>query len=45
LQPYSEAMAIGDFQNEIMQEVLKIENIEKIWDSEQVENKILELLQ
>lgn len=45
LQPYSEALAIGDFQNEIMQEVLKIENIEKIWDSEQVENKILELLQ
>lgn len=45
LQPYSEAMAIGDFQNEIMQEVLKTENIEEIWDSPQIENKILELLQ
>jgi kynurenine 3-monooxygenase len=45
LQPYSEALAIGDFQNEIMQEVLKMENIEQIWDSPQVENKILALLQ
>ncbi len=45
LQPYSEAMAIGDFQNKIMQEVLKIDNIDQIWDSAQVENKILELLQ
>ena len=42
--PYSEALAIGDYQNEIMQEVLKIENIESIWESEIVENKILELL-
>ena len=33
LQPYSEAMAIGDFQNEIMQEVLKMENIQnKNWN-------------
>ncbi len=45
LQPYSEALAIGDFQNEIMQEVLQMENIEQIWDSKEVENKILELLQ
>jgi kynurenine 3-monooxygenase len=45
LQPYSEALAIGDFQNEIMQEVLKMDNIEQIWNSAQVENKILELLQ
>ena len=45
LQPYSEAMAIGDLQNGIMQEVLKTENIEEIWDSPQIENKILELLQ
>ena len=44
LQPYSEAMAIGDFQNEIMQEVLKMENIQENWNSEEVENKILELL-
>ena len=42
--PYSEALAIGDYQNEIMEEVLKMNNIDKIWDSEVVENKILELL-
>ncbi len=44
LQPYSEALAIGDFQNKIMDEILAIENIETIWNSEIVENKILELL-
>jgi len=42
--PYSEALAIGDFQNEIMQEVLLTENIEEKWDSKEVEDKILELL-
>jgi kynurenine 3-monooxygenase len=44
LQPYAEALAVGDFQNEIMQKILSIENIEEIWNSEQVENRILELL-
>jgi kynurenine 3-monooxygenase len=44
LQPYSEALAIGDFQNAIMQQILKIENIEKIWDSKVVEERILALL-
>ena len=42
--PYSEALAIGDFQNAIMEEILKIENIEGKWNSEEVELKILELL-
>lgn len=42
--PYSEALAIGDFQNAIMEEVLKMENIDAIWNSEAVENKILALL-
>ena len=42
--PYSEALAIGDFQNEIMQKVLLTKDIEQIWDSKEVENKILELL-
>jgi kynurenine 3-monooxygenase len=42
--PYSEALAIGDLQNEIMQQVLLTEDIEHIWDSKEVENKILELL-
>jgi kynurenine 3-monooxygenase len=41
LQPYSEALSIGDFQNTIMEEVLKIENIEEKWNSEEVENLIL----
>ncbi|WP_298394466.1 NAD(P)/FAD-dependent oxidoreductase [Flavobacterium sp.] len=44
LQPYSEALAIGDFQNKIMEEVMQIPNIEENWNSEQVENLILELL-
>lgn len=43
--PYSEALAIGDFQENIMQEILKMENIENIWDSVEVENFILENLQ
>jgi kynurenine 3-monooxygenase len=43
--PYSEALAIGDFQNEIMQNVLLIDNIEEKWDSKEVEDKILELLE
>jgi kynurenine 3-monooxygenase len=37
-------LAIGDFQNEIMQEILAMENIKENWNSELVENKILELL-
>lgn len=43
--PYTEALAIGDYQNSIMEEVLKMENIANIWNTEKVENKILELLQ
>ena len=42
--PYSEALAIGDKQNEIMEEVMDMANIFAVWDSEQVEQKILELL-
>jgi kynurenine 3-monooxygenase len=44
LQPYSEALAIGDFQNAIMEEVLKMDNIHDNWNSPQVEEKIIELL-
>jgi kynurenine 3-monooxygenase len=44
LQPYSEALAIGDFQNEIMEQVMQMPNIEAIWNSEAVENKIIDLL-
>jgi kynurenine 3-monooxygenase len=43
-QPYSEALSEGDRQNEIMQEVLKMENIENCWNSEEVEERIIALL-
>ena len=42
--PYSEAIAIGRKQDNIMKEVLKTPNIEEIWDSEAIENKILNSL-
>ncbi|EIA10181.1 FAD-dependent oxidoreductase [Flavobacterium frigoris] len=42
--PYAEALAIGDLQNAIMEEVLKTDNIERNWNSALVENTILELL-
>ena len=42
--PYAEALAIGNQQNTIMEEVLKIPNIENDWNSLEVENKILNLL-
>jgi len=42
--PYSEALAIGDFQNAIMEEILNIDNIENIWDTEEIELKILNLI-
>ncbi len=43
-QPYSEALAIGDFQNKIMEEIMSMPNIEENWNSEAVENKIIALL-
>lgn len=43
--PYAEALAIGDYQNEIMQEVLKMENIQTLWNTKAVEDKIISLLQ
>ncbi|RZJ75631.1 MAG: FAD-dependent monooxygenase [Flavobacterium sp.] len=42
--PYSEALAIGDRQKEIMDEVMLLDNIEEKWDSAEVEEKIIELL-
>ena len=44
LHPYSEALALGDLQNKIMEEVMQMKNIEEKWNSEEVENKIIELL-
>ena len=42
--PYAEALAIGDRQEEIMQEVMSIPDIEAKWDSLEVERAILDLL-
>ncbi|MFY0483834.1 FAD-dependent oxidoreductase [Flavobacterium sp. PLA-1-15] len=42
--PYSEALAMGDFQDGIMKQVLEMENIEAIWDSKEVEERIISLL-
>jgi kynurenine 3-monooxygenase len=44
LHPYSEALALGDLQNKIMEEIMQIENIEEKWNSEEVETKIINLL-
>ncbi|MCL4114608.1 UNVERIFIED_CONTAM: hypothetical protein GTU68_005342 [Idotea baltica] len=43
--PYVEALAIGDAQEEIMMQVMKMAAIELKWDSQEVEQKILSLLQ
>ena len=42
--PYSEALAIGDMQERIMREVMQFPDIERIWDSEQVESFMLQQL-
>ncbi len=41
---YSEALQIGDRQRSIMDEVMKIPDIEEKWESKEVENKILDLV-
>lgn len=43
--PYTEALALGDFQNKIMEEIMAIPDIESKWDSQEVEDKIISLLQ
>jgi kynurenine 3-monooxygenase len=42
--PYAEALSIGDNQELIMKQIMQIPNIADIWDSMEVENKILNLL-
>jgi kynurenine 3-monooxygenase len=42
--PYAEALAIGDNQEEIMKEVMQLSDIDRKWNSEEVEQKILSLL-
>ncbi len=42
--PYTEALAIGDAQEEIMKKVMRMPNIEETWDSPEVEQRMLSLL-
>lgn len=42
--PYTEALAIGDRQKAIMDEVMLMDGIEEKWDTGEVEEKILSLL-
>jgi kynurenine 3-monooxygenase len=41
---YSDALKRGNKQQQIMDEVMAIENIDTIWDSEEIENKIISKL-
>lgn len=43
--PYAEALAIGDYQRKIMDRIMELPDIEKKWNSAEVETKILELLE
>jgi kynurenine 3-monooxygenase len=42
--PYHIALANGKKQDEIMAQVLDMPNIEEVWNSEEVENKLLSLI-
>lgn len=42
--PYAEALALGDAQEAIMKKIMQLPNIKEKWDSEEVTNKIIELL-
>lgn len=42
--PYAEALAKGDFQEKIMQKILTTKNIEKNWNSIEIEEMMLEAL-
>ncbi|MFT4752794.1 MAG: kynurenine 3-monooxygenase [Salibacteraceae bacterium] len=42
--PYSEALEVGKRQDALMKEILKMPNIENIWDSQEVEDAILKAL-
>lgn len=42
--PYTEALEIGDMQRKIMDKVMQIDEVESKWDSEEVENLILSLI-
>lgn len=40
---YSDALALGKRQDQLMAEIMAMKNIHEIWDSEEVEQKMLEL--
>ena len=42
--PYAEALAIGDQQAAIMDRIMALDNIKNIWDSDEVEQEILTLI-
>src|SRR5690606_10263909 len=42
--PYTEALALGDLQEGIMKQIMELPNIEEIWDSKEVEDRMLALL-
>ncbi|MDT0686120.1 FAD-dependent oxidoreductase [Autumnicola psychrophila] len=42
--PYSEALALGERQRKIMDEVMEMDNIGNRWNNQEVEDRILELL-
>jgi len=43
LRPYTEALAIGDLQREVMNEVMAIPDIENIWDTDEIMEKMYQL--
>lgn len=43
--PYTEALALGDLQEGIMKEIMGMPGIGEIWDSKEVEDRMLALLQ
>ena len=42
--PYAEALHIGDAQEEMMQQIMQIPRIGEIWNSDEIENKLLHLI-
>jgi kynurenine 3-monooxygenase len=42
--PYAEALAIGETQERIMEQIMELPNIETKWDSKEVEDMVLNLL-
>lgn len=45
LKPYDEALAIGDLQKTVMEKVMQLPNIHSEWETQEVEDYILELLE